>query len=153
MTDTTGIKEYTESMVTLDPFKQSVFNALSDFPWIERIKAAYAAEDSPEEMSAAQHATASAGNKNATKLSCLRTILQMLRNNKDLSQLQMQAGVVLAMANDAVTNKANDSILAATGLLLMAAMVKQYASIKRDTLIQHVDVNVIIEIFERTATV
>ena len=131
----------------VDALRHSVFSSLGEFPWIEKINAVFLLDEASEETHGGT------ANKNVTKLSCLRIILQMLRNNKELSQLQAQAGLVMAMANEAIKDKVGDSILIATGLLLISAMAKQYGSIKKELIDQYVDVKLIIDLFEKSATV
>ncbi len=146
-TQSTAVKEYMETAAVVESLRYSVFSALGEFPWIERLSAIYSADDSAADDS---HAAA---NRAVTKLSCLRIVLQMLKNNKELSQLQAQAGTVMGMANEAIKNKGNDSVLTSTGLLLISAMAKQFGSIKRDVIEQYIDVKIIIELFERNASV
>ena len=124
--ESAAIKEYVETSGVVETLKHSVFSALSEYTWIEKLKDIYSYEEPSDEHEKPSNTT----NKSSTKLSCLRIILQMLRSNKELSQIQAQAGLVLGIANDAISNPANDSVLIATGLLLIAAMAKQFASIK-----------------------
>ena len=77
----------------------------------------------------------------------------MLKNNKELAQIQMQAVSVMTLAREAVKNKEGESILTATGLLLFATMVKQFGSIRRDVIGQYVETKELLDLFEKSAPV
>jgi len=141
-TQTSAVKEYMETLSVVDALRHCVFTAFGDYPWIEKLQAIYSMDDLHSENI-----------KSVTKLSCLRIILQMLRNNKELTQIQAQAETVMNLAKDALKNKAGDSTLTGTGLLLISGMARQFGSIKKDFVDQFIDIKDIIELFEKSANV
>lgn len=140
-TQTAAVNEYKETLNVVEEMRHAVFASLSEYSWVEKLKAVFASEGEGR------------GDKNITKLSCLRIILQLLRSNKELSQIQAHSGTIMSLANSAINNKEDDNVLKATGLFLMANMVRQFASAKRDFTSQHVDTREITELFEKSAAV
>ena len=140
-TQTAAVKEYMETLVVIEDMRHGIFSSLSEYSWIEKLKSIYNSEGEGR------------GDKNITKLSCLRIILQLLKSNKELSQLQTHAGTVMTLASSAINNKEDDSVLKATGLFLMANIIRQFGSIKRDFVSQYVDIKEMMDLFEKSVAV